>query len=112
MAENQYFAAKEARKTADILLSRANSWYNQLYNNGYLSKIQDMWMAYYGCYYTDQAGSHKITFGGEQGELVNLAVNHFRNIAQHILTMITSTRPAMYSRATNSDHKTAVQTML
>lgn len=112
MSDVKYFAAKEPKETAGILLSRANSWYNQLYNNGYLSKVRDMWLAYHGCYYTGQGGSHKITFGGEQGELVNLAVNHLRNIAQHILVMITSDRPAMQARATNTDNKSAIQTML
>lgn len=112
MSDTKYFAAKESKETAGILLARANSWYNQLYNNGYLAKVRDMWLAYHGCYYTGQGSSHKITFGGEQGELVNLAVNHLRNIAQHILVMITSNRPAMQARATNSDHKSAIQTML
>ena len=112
MSDTQYFAAKEAKETANILLNRANAWYNQLYNNGYLSKVKDMWLAYHGCYYAGQNGSHKISFGGEQGELVNLAVNHVRNLAQHILVMITSNRPSMEARATNTDHKSAVQTML
>ena len=112
MAETQYFAAKEAEKTAATLLSKANTWYNQLYNNGYLYKVREMWMAYHGAYYTGPTGSHKITFGGEQGELVNIAVNHVRNIAEHILTMITSNRPAFQARATNRDSKSLIQTRL
>lgn len=112
MSENQYFAAKEAKVTADTLLKRAHAWYNQLYTNGYLGKVRDMWMAYHGCYYTTPGSAHKISFSGEQGELVNLAVNHIRNIAQHILVMITSQRPAMQARATNADYKSIVQTKL
>ena len=71
-----------------------------------------MWMAYHGAYFTGPDGSHKITFGGEQGELVNIAVNHLRNIAQHIQTMITSNRPLMRARATNTDYKSLAQTKL
>lgn len=112
MSENQYFAAKDADQTADILLSRANAWYNQLYSNGYLTKVRDMWMAYHGCYYTGPGNSHKVSFGGEQGELVNLAVNHIRNLAQHMLVMITAQRPTMTARATNSDYKSVVQVKL
>lgn len=112
MSGSQYFAAKEGKKTADTLLKRANAWYNQLYSNGYLTKVRDMWLAYHGCFYTGQGAAHKISFGGEQGELVNLAVNHLRNIAQHILVMITANRPAMQARATNSDYKSVVQTKL
>lgn len=107
-----YFAAKEAEKTATVLLSKANAWYNQLYNNGYLDRVREMWMAYHGAYYTGPSGSHRVSFGGEQGELVNLAINHIRNIAQHILTMITSNRPAFQARATNTDPKSLIQAKL
>lgn len=112
MSESQYFAAKPSDETAATLLSRANAWYNQLHSNGYLSKVKNMWMAYHGCYFTGPGSSHRITFGGEQGELVNLAVNHIRNLAQHMLVMITANRPTMTARATNSDYKSIVQTKL
>lgn len=107
-----YFAAKEPEKTAANLLAKANGWYNQLHTNGYLIKVRDMWMAYHGAYYASSVNSHKITFGGEQGELVNLAVNHIRNISQHIIRMITNNRPSMEARATNRDYKSIIQTKL
>lgn len=107
-----YFAAKDADKTADVLLSKAEMWFNNLYLNGYLYKIKEMWMAYHGSYYNSASDGHKILFGGEQGELVQIVVNHLRNIAQHILVMVTSTRPVMRARATNTDYKSLVQTRL
>jgi Hom_end-associated Hint/Homing endonuclease len=55
---------------------------------------------------------HQINFTGEQGELVTLPVNHFRNIAQHIYVMITSNRPTMDARAINTDYKSLAQTYL
>lgn len=112
MSDTKYFADKEADQTAADLLKKANDWYNYLYNNGYLNKVRDMWLAYHGAYFTSASGAHKISFGGEQGELVNIAVNHVRNIAQHILMMITSNRPSMDARATNKDYKSIVQTKL
>jgi hypothetical protein len=112
MSDNMYFAAKEPEKTAANLLAKANGWYNQLHTNGYLIKVRDMWMAYHGAYYASSVNSHKITFGGEQGELVNLAVNHIRNISQHIIRMITNNRPSMEARATNRDYKSIIQTKL
>lgn len=110
--ETTYFAAKPAEESATDIMHKANVWYNELYNNGYLSKVREMWMAYHGAYYTSVNGAHKIVFGGEQGELVHLAVNHLRNIAQHILRMITSNRPAFQARATNRDYKSLVQAKL
>lgn len=112
MSDSVYFAAKEGKDTAATLLHRANAWYNSLYNNGYLNKVKDMWLAYHGCYYTGTGSAHKVTFGGEQGELVNIAVNHLRNIGEHMIQMITANRPAMSVRATNADSKSVVQTKL
>ena len=110
--KNLYFAAKDAEDTANILLNKANSWFNGLEVNGYLDKLRMMWAAYHGAYYSDFSNGHSITFGGEQGELVNLAVNHIRNLAQHMLVMVTSNRPVFEARATNTDQKSLVQTKL
>jgi hypothetical protein len=108
----KYFAAKSGEDTAKIVLQKANSWFHNLDVNGYLDKLKSAWMAYHGAYYTDVGSGHKITFGGEQDELTNLAVNHYRNICRHMLTMVTANRPAMDARATNTDYKSLVQTKL
>lgn len=112
MTEVKYWAAKDSGDVAETALQKANVWYNQLHYNGYLYKLRDMWMAYYGSYYTSAANGHKITFAGEQGELTQIAVNHIRNIGEHILTMVTSNRPTMQARASNKDYKSLVQTKL
>jgi len=108
----KYFAAKTGEETAKIALQKANGWFHNLDINGYLDKLKSAWLAYHGAYYTDVGTGHRITFGGEQGELTNLAVNHYRNICRHMLTMVTANRPAMDARATNTDYKSLVQTKL
>ena len=110
--DSTYFASKSADDTASNLLSRADSWYNDLDTNGYLDKVRTMWAAYHGAYFADFEDGHSLSFAGEQGELVNMAVNHLRNIATNMLTMITATRPAMQARASNADHKSLVQAKL
>ena len=112
MEENKYFAAKDPDKTAGILLGKAHKWFLNMDTNGYLNKLKTMWAAYHGAYYTDSSNGHQITFGGEQGELVQVAVNEIRNVAQHMLVYITSTRPAMQARSVNTDYKSIVQTKL
>lgn len=112
MSNDIYFAAKPAEETASILLDKANAWFQQLYSNGYLDKIKNMWMAYHGAYYSNTSDGHKIVWGGEQGELAQLAVNHLRNIGEHMLTIVTANRPSMQARATNTDYKSLVQTRL
>lgn len=112
MSDSQYFAAKEGKETAGIVLDKANKWFIGLDTNGYLNTLRSMYSAYYGAYYTDSGDAHSITFGGEQGELVNLAVNHLQNLGQHMLNIITSVRPKMQARAVNTDYKSIVQTKL
>lgn len=104
-----YFANKPAEERANVLLQKSSEWFQNMSTSGYLEKIRMMWAAYHGCYYDS---SHTINFGGEQGELVQLGVNHLRNIAQHMLNMITATRPTMQARSVNTDYKSLVQTKL
>lgn len=109
---NVYFAAKNSKDTASILMTKTNDWFRSLETNGYLDKLRTMWAAYHGAYYADNSDSHTISFSGEQGELVQMGVNHIRNLAQHMLNMITSTRPSMQARSINTDYKSLVQTKL
>lgn len=110
--ENVYFAAKPADETAEILVQKSQQWFQTMDTSGYLLKLKTMWAAYHGAYYDGTSNSHSITFGGEQGELTQISVNHLRNLAQHMLNMITSTRPMMQARAINTDYKSLVQTKL
>lgn len=107
--DSVYFAAKEAPEVMNVMLQRARTFYDRLESNKYLDTVRNMWKAYHG-YYTD--GEHEISFTGEQGELVDIPVNHFRNLAKHVHTMITSSRPIMEARAVNTDYKSLAQTHL
>ncbi len=109
---DEYFASKEADQLASTLLSKGRSFFNLLESNAYLEKLNNMWRAYHGDYGNDLDYGHRINFTGEQGEYVNLIVNHFRNIAEHILVMVTSNRPVMEARAINTDYKSMSQAYL
>lgn len=104
-----YFAADTAENCIKYLEDKSQSWYKTIYQNRYLDKILTSWSYYYGNFYTE---NHQITFGGESGELVNLPVNHYRNIAQHILNMITGSRPAFQCQSVNNDRKSMIQAEL
>jgi len=109
----EYFAAKPAKDAAGIILGKSETFFNLLRSNHYLEKLQNMWRFYHGSYVNDYVGGgHRVNFTGEQGELVQIPINHFRNIAQHIYVMITSARPAMEARAINTDYKSYAQTYL
>ncbi|MFZ4411501.1 MAG: hypothetical protein ACOYOV_00360 [Bacteroidales bacterium] len=113
MSKNEkYFAAKEGSEAAAILMDKITSWSSALRANGFFQKLRDTWNSYHGAFFANAVNSHQITFGGEQGELTNLAVNHIRNLGQHMLVMTTSSRPSLEARAANTDYKSLVQTQL
>ena len=110
--ETQYFAASEATLCASNLMAKSRTFYKFMDANAYLEKLSRMWRAYHAMYQNTMSYGHAISFTGEQGELVNLPVNHFRNLATHIVTMITSSRPTMEARAINTDYKSQAQTII
>jgi len=112
MSMNIYFAADKADVTVRFLDEKAKDWFTGISDSSYLSKIERSWKAYYGDYYGSGGNSHGISYGGENGELVNLAVNHYRNLARHIHVMVTGTRPSFACRAINTDRKSLIQAKL
>lgn len=106
-----YFAARQPEHTARVLLEKGKTFFNVMESNKYLSKIEDMYRFYYGAF-DKNTESHEISFTGEQGELVKLPVNLFRNLARHLHSMITANRPTLEARAVNSDYKSLSQTYL
>lgn len=108
--DNKYFAAEEDPKETILYLEKKSfDWFQNIEVNHYLDKIRRSWSAYHGNYYNT---SHSVNFNGEQGELAALAVNHYRNIAQHMLNMVTSSRPSFQARSINTDRKSLVQARL
>lgn len=107
-----YFAKKDAKDAAGVILGKCDFWFGLQNTSGLLWKIQASYRAYHGAYYDNLSSGHTVSFGGEQGEFAQIPVNHYRNIAQHMLVMTTSSRPAMDARATNTDYKSLVQTYL
>lgn len=107
--DDKYFAEREATDVAGVLMEKASGYYEKLESNDYLTTTRNMWRFYHGYF---NGADHEITFTGEQGELVDLPVNHFRNLARHMHTIITSNRPVMEARAVNTDYKSLAQTHL
>jgi hypothetical protein len=110
-SDNIYFGNQDSTKLAGICLEKGDTFFKILNRNDYINKIRRMWRFYHGIF-GDVSGDHQVNFTGEQGELVTLPVNHFRNLAQHIYTMITTNRPVMEARSINTDYKSLSQTYL
>lgn len=106
---DKYFAQNESEECVKYLHQKAQVWYDNLLTNRYLEKVKSSWDSYHGVYFEE---AHEINFGGEKGENVNIAVNHYRNLARHMLNMVTATRPSFKTRAVNTDSRSQIQTKL
>lgn len=110
---SQYFASGDPTKVAGELINRGKSFFETCETNGYLASLKKNWLMYHGMEGSvGVSDQHTVRFTGEQGELVSLFVNHFRNIAQNMLVMVTSNRPVMESQSINTDYKSLAQTTL
>lgn len=105
-----YFAAQDSDKLASTVLNKANFFMNTLDSTGQVTRMRDSFRFYHGLFFGGEG--HRVMFGGDQGEITHLAVNHYRNIGKHIHVMVTANRPSMTARATNTDYKSIVQTNL
>lgn len=108
-----YFATLPPEEIGQQLMARVNDFYTYVRTSGMYSRMYRSWRAYYGLNSREGgARSDQITFSGEQGELSMMKVNHYRNIAQHLLTLTTAQRPAPQPVSTNTDNKSHAQTIL
>lgn len=107
---NGYFAAQEPEKLASNVLNKANFFMNSLDSTGQITRMRDSFRFYHGTFFGGEG--HRILFGGDQGEITHLAINHYRNIGKHMHVMVTANRPSMTARATNTDHASLAQTTL
>lgn len=97
------------------------------HNENYYRDLQDtklfyVWERSYMAYYGAQLGSSnfsgqlfdstEITRSGERNQITNLKTNHYRNLIQHTLQLVTADRPAWSCRASNTDYKSQVQCIL
>jgi hypothetical protein len=107
-----YFACRESDRAAAAVIGKASTFYSQIKANSYVLKLQNMWKAYHGNFNQGASEQHTVTFTGEQGELVSIPVNMFRNLARHTINIITANRPVLEAKSINTDYKSLSQTYL
>jgi hypothetical protein len=92
--------------------SKVEQFRNYQRSSAYWRWLIKNWQYYSNLYFDDQIDSIGVSALGEMGELVGYAVNHFRNLLQHLLTLTTRDRPALIVRAKNSDARSLIQSRL
>lgn len=100
----------------DMLVSKLETKVEEFRNyqrsSAYWRWLIKNWQYSHNLYFDDQIDSIGVSALGEQGELVGYAVNHFRNLLQQLLTLVTRDRPALIVRAKNSDARSIIQSRL
>lgn len=107
-----YFAAKPAEDCVSNLEGKINNYYKTLENLGWWDKLRDAYAIWSTGSKESMGEAHQINFSGDDGEFANLVANHYYNIGKNMHTMVTSVRPAMETRAVNTDAKSQIQTKL
>lgn len=110
---DQYWASVESDKLPDVIRAKALEFRKRLEADGRI----DLWQRATRCYYgLDPEGgfrnSASVTFGGPQGEMVMMRVNHFHSIAQGIHTTVAKVRPSFDARALSTDTEALGQAQL
>ena len=112
--KNVYWATKTDLEFIDCAKSKVEDYHHFLEE----SNIYWLWARSYVAYYGANLTNNEIgrMFAGMKMDVENNTVrskvNHYRNLIKHALQLITSHRPALSCRATNTDMKSQTQTIL
>jgi hypothetical protein len=110
-SSDMYFAQlpRYSEEMGNELQAKVDDYYNWLTSSALVQLWRRSYYAYYGLL-TDGAGTGFGMFAigtiiptGMEGELCKLKVNHYANLVDHQHVLVTQSRPALESRAVNSD---------
>lgn len=106
--DQQYWATKSANDVAKAIVGRQEEQRRQALTQGRAM----LWQRSHNEYYRAVNFKGRMFRSGPQAEYLNIYVNHFRNILQHLIVNVTSKRPDLKPIATNTDHRSAAQTIV
>jgi len=109
---DSYFGSLPTDQIGDALHNKVDQFYNFMNQSGMFRRMWRSMQHYYGISPTSNAQSDMIRTGGRTGQLGMMKVNHFRNLAQNVIQLVTSQRPAPQPVAANSDAKSQQQVSL
>lgn len=105
---DDYFALKNGDDLVTRLLEKIADYQQFIEQAGYLS----LWKRSYKNYYFGLINNGRIKTGGEKNQYLLAPINHYANILAHLLNNVTSQRPNLKARATNTDFKSMSQTKI
>ncbi len=104
LASNEYiFATEDPKDVATDTLERYKRIANYMANRGIKARWFKCFQNYYGFYYSDPKAAYGIGTAGSQGELTSFAINQFRNLIQHTLSLLTQNKVSFDAIPETSD---------
>lgn len=107
-----YWAADDTESCVTAALERRREYRDWLTRTGRIGRMQRSLRAYYGYTPMGDGDTSMILASGDQGELADLAANHFAALVRQALVLITSDKAAFKAIAGNSDYKSLAQAAL
>ncbi len=98
---DQYFGTLASDKLASICASKADEYWAYLSSSGRL----DLWRRSYYQYYKAEVDGGAILKAGLNGEYTLLPMNHYKNLLDHLHSLITSQKFSYQPKAANTDFK-------
>lgn len=103
-----FWATKPTTECVQMLVKKASAYYEYVSATGKMA----LWRLCFEQYNRGYVTLGSISRGGVEGELVNLPINEFRNIADHIIGMTTQEKLAYEGQPINNDYQTAAQVLV
>ncbi len=105
----QYWLTLPEEDLGQAMQERFDDYIEELERRGRLDDYRLAYRRYYG---EDHAGtntSNKVGFGGKQGEVSEMVVNHFRSILTSLMSLTTASRPSFEATATDDSADAMVE---
>jgi hypothetical protein len=115
MSDEKYFATEEEpEKLIECCKERVTKYADYLRASKFYARILRNLRYYHNIFYSFSGGMDQMELKalGEEGELVGISINHFRNLMQHIIGLVTSTKLAFQPKAVNTEQESLDQARL
>lgn len=111
-APDQYFASLPPAELIKECKERVTQYVTFLQTSGRLERWQRNYANYYGSSTGSTGSSNRISSAGQNGEYTTIQVNDFRNLITHLVVLVTQGRPALKTKAANSDSQSQKETIV
>lgn len=107
-ADPIYWAAKPIQECVRSLDAKVAQFYEWIRTTGQYAT----WIRMNKEYYAGAESCGRLGTAGDQEEFVTVKENHLHSLGEHVVVMVTGSRPNFEPKAKNTDHQSATQTIL